>query len=62
MTWADLPARRLPGIRSAVRSFQPDGVEATLNHAVCRGQVRLVSAQRAIARNWKTAEHVLGFR
>ncbi len=43
-------------------SYTKDGVEATLNHAVCGGRVGLVPAQRAIARNWKTAEHVLGLR
>ena len=43
-------------------SYTKDGVEATLNHAVCDGRVKLAPAQRAIARNWKTAEHVLGLR
>ena len=43
-------------------SYTKDRVEATLNHAVCRGRVELAPAQRAIARNWKTAEHVLGLR
>jgi hypothetical protein len=37
-----------------------DKVEAALNQAVCDGRVRLAAAQRAIARNWLTAEHRLG--
>jgi len=41
-------------------SYAKDGVEAALNDAVCGGRVKLVPAQRAIARNWKTAEHALG--
>jgi hypothetical protein len=43
-------------------SYTKDGVESTLNHAVCSGRVKLVPAQRAIAHNWKTAEHALGLR
>ena len=43
-------------------SYTKDGVEATLDHAVCDGRVKLAPAQRAVARNWKTAEHVLGLR
>lgn len=43
-------------------SYAKDGVEATLNHAVCSGRVKLALAQRAIARNWKTAKHALGLR
>lgn len=37
-----------------------DSVENALNKAVCDGQIRLVRAQRAIARDWETAESVLG--
>jgi hypothetical protein len=37
-----------------------DSVEAALNTAVCDGQVSLARAQRAIARNWRTAESRLG--
>jgi hypothetical protein len=37
-----------------------DEVEYALNRAVCAGQVSLASAQRAIARNWETAESGLG--
>lgn len=43
-------------------SYTKDGVETSLNHAVCRGRVKLAPAQRAIARNWKTAEHALGLK
>ncbi|MGA2828977.1 MAG: hypothetical protein ABSF03_23015 [Streptosporangiaceae bacterium] len=43
-------------------SYTKDGVESTLNHAVCDGRVKLAPAQRAIARNWETAEHALGLR
>lgn len=43
-------------------SYAKDGVESALNHAVCDGRVRLASAQRAIAINWKTAEHALGLK
>jgi hypothetical protein len=39
-----------------------DEVENALRRAVCDGQVRLAPAQRAIARDWKTAEHVLGLK
>jgi hypothetical protein len=39
-----------------------DTVEDTLHHAVCDGRVSLSAAQRAIARNWTTAEAVLGLR
>ena len=37
-----------------------DEIENTLHHAVCDGKVGLRVAQRAIAANWLTAEHVLG--
>ena len=37
-----------------------DKVENALRDAVCSHRVRLAAAQRAIARDWKTAERVLG--
>ena len=37
-----------------------DSVENALNRAVCGGRVTLTAAQVAIARNWETAETVLG--
>jgi hypothetical protein len=37
-----------------------DAVENALRRAVCDGEVRLISAQRAIALDWKTAETRLG--
>lgn len=37
-----------------------DSVEDALNRAVCDGQVSLSRAQRAIARDWETAESRLG--
>jgi hypothetical protein len=37
-----------------------DSVENALNSAVCDGEVGLARAQRAIARNWETAESRLG--
>jgi hypothetical protein len=37
-----------------------DAVENALREAVCAGQVTLARAQRAIARNWETAEARLG--
>ena len=37
-----------------------DTVENTLNAAVCNHRVTLAAAQRAIAADWYTAEHVLG--
>ena len=37
-----------------------DAVEDALNRAVCAGHVSLARAQRAIARNWETAESRLG--
>jgi len=37
-----------------------DAVEDALNRAVCDGQVSLARAQRAIARDWETAESRLG--
>ena len=37
-----------------------DAVENALHTAVCAGRVSLAAAQRAIARNWITAEKVLG--
>jgi hypothetical protein len=37
-----------------------DAVEDALNQAVCDGRVSLARAQRAIARNWETAESRLG--
>jgi hypothetical protein len=43
-------------------SYTKDGVEDTLNHAVCSGRVKLAPAQRDIGHNWKTAEHVLGLK
>ena len=39
-----------------------DSVEDALHRAVCDGQVSLRAAQRAIARNWRTAEARLGLR
>jgi hypothetical protein len=37
-----------------------DSVERALNRAVCDGKILLSRAQRAIARNWETAESRLG--
>jgi hypothetical protein len=37
-----------------------DTVENALHAAVCDGRVKLTAAQNAIARNWETAEQVLG--
>lgn len=37
-----------------------DSVENALKKAVCDGQIRLAPAQRAIARDWETAESRLG--
>jgi hypothetical protein len=37
-----------------------DKVENALHAAVCDGRVKLTAAQNAIARNWETAERVLG--
>jgi hypothetical protein len=37
-----------------------DTVENALHAAVCDGRVKLTAAQNAIARNWETAEKVLG--
>jgi len=37
-----------------------DKVENALHKAVCDGQVTLTAAQRAIARDWETAESTLG--
>lgn len=37
-----------------------DSVENALNKAVCDGRIRLARAQRAIARDWETAESRLG--
>ncbi len=37
-----------------------DAVEDALNRAVCDGRVSLARAQRAIARDWETAESRLG--
>lgn len=37
-----------------------DSDEGTLRRAVCSGRVTLIAARRAIARNWTTAEQVLG--
>jgi hypothetical protein len=39
-----------------------DLVEGTLNHAVCAGKVSLAAAQNAIAKDWVTAESVLGLK
>jgi hypothetical protein len=36
-----------------------DSVEGVLNSAVCDGRISLASAQRAIARDWETAESAL---
>jgi hypothetical protein len=36
-----------------------DSVEGVLNSAVCDGRISLASAQRAIARDWRTAESAL---
>ena len=35
-------------------------MENALHAAVCDGRVKLTAAQNAIARNWETAEQVLG--
>ena len=37
-----------------------DKVENALHAAICDGRVKLTAAQNAIARNWETAEQVLG--
>jgi hypothetical protein len=37
-----------------------DAVEGALNRAVCDGRISLSRAQRAIARNWETAERSIG--
>ena len=37
-----------------------DAVERAMNRAVCDGQISLSRAQRAIARNWETAERSIG--
>jgi len=37
-----------------------DTVENALHAAICDGRVKLTAAQNAIARNWETAEQVLG--
>ena len=39
-----------------------DAVEDALRKAVCDGQVRVARAQRAIARDWQTAESRLGLK
>lgn len=39
-----------------------DGVEDSLNRAVCRHQVTLAAAQSAMATNWTTAKQVLGLK
>lgn len=39
-----------------------DGVEDSLNRAVCRHQVTLHAAQSAMATNWTTAKQVLGLK
>ena len=39
-----------------------DKVENALHRAVCEGRVTLAAAQRAIARDWLTAETALGLR
>lgn len=61
----------LGGAPKAIRNLWPeydnghipnkkDAVENALNHAVCSGKVKLRPAQRAIAKDWKTAEKKLG--
>lgn len=45
-----------------IGSNAKDGVESRLHTAVCRGEVSLAAAQRAVATNWYTAETVLGVR
>jgi hypothetical protein len=50
--WPEYDAGRIPNPK--------DKVENALRTAVCDGHARLLPAQRAIARDWKTAEHVLG--
>lgn len=39
-----------------------DAIESALKRAVCNGTVQLAAAQAAIAKNWTTAESVLGIR
>jgi hypothetical protein len=50
--WPEYDAGKIPNPK--------DKVEDALRTAVCNGTVALVPAQRAIARDWKTAEQVLG--
>jgi len=50
--WPEYDAGKIPN--------RKDKVEDALRTAVCNGRVALVPAQRAIARDWKTAEQVLG--
>jgi hypothetical protein len=50
--WPEYDAGRIPNPK--------DKVENALRAAVCDGTVRLAPAQRAIARDWETAEHALG--
>jgi hypothetical protein len=44
----------------AKNAYSKDSVENRLKKAVCDGEVSLAPAQQAIARNWTTAESVLG--
>ena len=50
--WPEYDGGRIPNPK--------DKVEDALRTAVCAHRVRLAAAQRAIARDWKTAEQVLG--
>lgn len=50
--WPEYDAGKIPNPK--------DKVENALRTAVCDGTVRLAPAQRAIARDWKTAERVIG--
>jgi hypothetical protein len=50
--WPEFDGGRIPNPK--------DLVENALRRAVCDGRIRLAPAQRAIARDWKTAERVLG--
>jgi hypothetical protein len=43
-------------------SQSKDKVENDLHRAVCSGKVSLTAAQQAIAKNWTTAEQVLGLQ
>lgn len=54
------PRNLWPEFDGGVLPNAKDAVENTLNHAVCRHQVGLADAQRAIAADWTTALAVLG--